>query len=119
MQLGRSCIDAALNSGKTIPSNVTITKIPCMSSINSGFILRAFESNIDGIIFIGCLNDQCQYGQCNGNIDKEIARAGEILNLLGIKEGKITIARLAPFDGKNFIEQLNGFLSLILPRITN
>jgi coenzyme F420-reducing hydrogenase delta subunit len=111
---GWSCIDAALNSGHTIPSNVNIIKIPCMSSVNSGIILRAFESNMDGILFIGCLNEQCHYGQCNGSLDREISKAGQILDLLGIKEGKLQLTKLEPFNGEGFIEQLNRFNSLIL-----
>jgi coenzyme F420-reducing hydrogenase delta subunit len=110
---GWSCIDAALNSGKTIPGNVSITKIPCISGINSGYILRAFESSADAIMVVGCLNEKCQYGQCNGNIDLEITSAAEILSLLGAEKGTILMTRLAAFDGKSFLEQLNEFADSI------
>ncbi|MDD5494096.1 MAG: hypothetical protein PHG36_05425, partial [Dehalococcoidia bacterium] len=54
---------------------------------------------------------QCRYGQFSGNIEVEITKARDILNLLGARSGKIKLSKLAAFDGKGFVEQLQAFIN--------
>jgi coenzyme F420-reducing hydrogenase delta subunit len=76
-------------------------------------MLRAFETGADGIMLVGCQSKQCQYGQCGDNLEKEYKKAGEILKLLGINSKRITLARLAPFDGKGIKDMLNEFITVL------
>ncbi len=107
---GWSCIDSAANEGLGYPASVNIIKLTCLSSLNSGFILKAFENGADGVMLLGCKNQQCQYGQFNESIEKEYNKAKDIIKMLGVKGDRIMLARMEPFDGRGFIEQLNGFL---------
>ncbi|MCX6004935.1 MAG: hydrogenase iron-sulfur subunit [Chloroflexi bacterium] len=115
---GWSCIDAASNAGMKYPASVNIIKLACLSSVNAGFILKAFEFGADGVMLLGCLQQQCQYGQYIENIEIEIAKSKNILNLLGVKSERIKRLKLAAFDGKGFVEQLNTFVNeLVCPTL--
>lgn len=107
---GWSCIDSAANAGLSYPVSVNIIKLTCLSSLNAGFMLKAFEHGADGVMLLGCQNQQCRYGQFDNSIEIECDKAREIIKMLGVKGDRIMLARLAPFDGRGFIEQLNGFI---------
>ncbi|MDD5312091.1 MAG: hydrogenase iron-sulfur subunit [Dehalococcoidia bacterium] len=108
---GWSCIDAASSGGMKYPASVSIIKLTCLSSLNAGSMLKAFELGADGVLLLGCLQQQCRYGQFSGNIEVEITKARDILNLLGARSGKIKLSKLAAFDGKGFVEQLQAFIN--------
>jgi len=108
---GWSCIDAASSAGMKYPASVNIIKLTCLSSLNAGSMLKAFELGADGVLLLGCLQRQCRYGQFSGNIEVEITKARDILNLLGARSGKIKLSKLAAFDGKGFVEQLQAFIN--------
>ncbi|MGA2367041.1 MAG: hydrogenase iron-sulfur subunit [Dehalococcoidia bacterium] len=107
---GWSCIDSAANAGLDYPASVNIIKLTCLSSLNAGFILKSFEHGVDGVMLLGCKNQQCQYGQLGDNIEKEYNKAKDIIKMLGVKGDRIMLARVEPFDGRGFIKQLNGFI---------
>jgi coenzyme F420-reducing hydrogenase delta subunit len=108
---GWSCIDAASNAGLKYPASVNIIKLTCLSSVNAGSILKAFELGADGVLLLGCVQQQCRYGQFSENIEVEINKAKDILNLLGARSGKIKLLKLEAFDGKGFVEQLKAFIN--------
>jgi coenzyme F420-reducing hydrogenase delta subunit len=90
----------------------------CLSSINAGLILKAFELGADGVMLLGCLQQQCRYGQFSENIEVEINKAKDILNLLGVKSNKVKLFKLAAFDGKGFAGQLDTFMNeLVCPTL--
>lgn len=115
---GWSCIDAAANAGLTYPASVAIIRLMCLSSINAGFLLRAFEHGAGGVMLLGCRRLQCEHGQYSDNIEGECTKAGELLELMGLEKNKIAAVKLDPFDGNGFIEQLDK-LSILLASGSN
>ncbi len=103
---GWSCVDAAANAGLSYPLPATVIRLPCLSSINAGLILRAFEYGVDGLMLIGCQEHECQYGQQSKSIDSEFDRALRLLHMLGIDKKRLKLVRLEPFDGEGFINSL-------------
>jgi len=106
---GWSCIDAALQSGLKYSTSVSLIKLSCLSAVNAGFILRAFEYNVDGIMLFGCLRHQCPHGQYYDDNGEELTKAKQMIQLLGINQDRIMLARMGPFDGNSFIRQLDEF----------
>jgi coenzyme F420-reducing hydrogenase delta subunit len=106
---GWSCMDAALQSGLKYPASVSLVKLSCLSAVNSGSILRAFEYDADGVMLIGCLRHQCPYGQYYEDDEGELIKARQMIQLLGIGQDRIRLARIEPFDGNSFIRQLDEF----------
>ncbi|MGA9047987.1 MAG: hydrogenase iron-sulfur subunit [Dehalococcoidia bacterium] len=107
---GWSCIDSAANEGLGYPASVNIIKLTCLSSVNAGFIVKAFEHGVDGVMLLGCNNRKCQYGQFGDNVEIEYNKAKEIIGMLGFKGDRIMLVKMEPFDGTGFIERLNGFI---------
>ncbi len=106
---GWSCIDAAANAGLSYPFSATVIRLSCLSGINVGLILRAFEYGADGLLLIGCQERECQYGRYSRDIDSEFDRAVRLLHMLGIDKKRLKMVHLAPFDGEGFISSLNIF----------
>jgi F420-non-reducing hydrogenase iron-sulfur subunit len=106
---GWSCMDAALQSGLKYPAPASLVKLNCLSALNAGSILRAFEYGADGIMLIGCLRHQCPHGKYYEDSEDELTKAKHMMQLLGIGQDRIRLARIEAFDGNSFIRQLDEF----------
>ncbi len=105
---GWSCIDSAANAGLGFPASVNIIKFTCLSAVNAGLILKAFEHGIEGIMLLGCQNLQCQHGQFGESIERECNKASDIIKVLGVKGDRILVTRMEPFDGRPLSSSLMG-----------
>jgi coenzyme F420-reducing hydrogenase delta subunit len=108
---GWSCIDAATNAGMPYPASVTVIKLPCLSGIDAGLILRALEYGADGVLLLGCKPHECRNGRYGENIEIEFDKARQLLTLLGENSDRVRLARLEAFDGTGFIETVRSFTS--------
>jgi coenzyme F420-reducing hydrogenase delta subunit len=106
---GWSCMDAALQSGLKYPASVSLVKLSCLSAVNAGSILRAFEYDADGVMLMGCLQHQCPHGRYYEDTEIELSNARQMMQLLGIGQDRIRLARIEPFDGSSFVRQLDEF----------
>lgn len=106
---GWSCMDAALQSGLKYPASVSLVKLSCLSALDAGSILRAFEYDADGIMLIGCLRHQCPHGRYYEDNEDELTKAKQMMHMLGIVQDRVRLARIEPFDGDSFIRQLDEF----------
>lgn len=110
---GWSCIDSAAHSGMPYPLPITVLKLPCLSSINAGMILRAVEYGADGVLILGCQPHACNYGNYGNNIDLEFDRSRQIISMLGKNSNMIRLVRLEAFDGSGFIEAVRSFAAAL------
>ena len=108
---GWSCIDAAANAGMPYPASMTVIKLPCLSGVNAGMILRAIEYGADGVLLLGCQPHECRYGRYGENIEIALDKARGLLDLLGQDSDRVRLARLEAFDGGGFIETVKSFSS--------
>jgi len=110
---GWSCIDAAANAGMPYPSPVTVIKLPCLSGIDAGLILRALEYGADGVLLLGCQPHECRHGRYGENIELEFDKARQLLSLLGKNSDRVRLARLEAFDGEGFVETVKSFAAAL------
>jgi len=106
---GWSCIETAANSGLCYPTSVKVVRVSCLSRIHAGLILKAFEFGADGVMLLGCEPGRCHFSVNGEHIINEYERARSILNMLGMRQGKLSLVQLPAFSGHEFVMQVNDF----------
>ena len=102
---GWSCIETATSLGLTYPTSVKVVRVSCLSRVNAGLILKAFEFGAAGVMLLGCEPGECNFGADSEYIVKEYERVQNILEMLGIGKDRLVLAQLPAFDGHQFIGQ--------------
>jgi len=103
---GLSCIETATNLGLSHPASVKVVRVSCLSRIHAGLILKAFEFGAAGVMLLGCEQGKCHFGVDSEYIINEYKKTQDILNMLGIWEGRLALAQIPAFDGREFARQL-------------
>ena len=76
-------------------------------------ILKAFELRADGVMLVGCEPGSCQFGADSACIDREYHKTQDILGMLGIRQERLSLAQLRPFDGYQFVAKITNFINEI------
>lgn len=100
--------DLAGTSRLQMDSNVRIIRLPCTGRIDPLFILKAFERGADGIIVSGCHPADCHYTSGNYHARRRFALFKELVEFLGIPEGRITFSWVSASEGQKWREVVNG-----------
>jgi F420-non-reducing hydrogenase iron-sulfur subunit len=106
---GLSCIESAAQKRFTFPASIKIIRVSCLSRVHTGIILKAFELNAYGVMLLGCDSRNCHFGIEENLITQNIAKAENMLNILGIEKDRLSLTRLAHGDGVGFIKRINQF----------
>jgi F420-non-reducing hydrogenase iron-sulfur subunit len=104
---GWSCIEAATTAALSYPSSVRIVRVNCLSSIDAGLILNAFELGAEGVMLLGCEPGSCHFCNDSSNIVNQYEIAQNLLELLGVQKDRLSLALLPAFDGHQFVDHLN------------
>jgi coenzyme F420-reducing hydrogenase delta subunit len=112
---GWSCLEAAANSGLHYPASVKVIRVSCLSRINSGLILKAFELRADGVMLVGCKAGNCHFCSDNECINQEYEKTRNILELLGMNKDRLAMVQLPAFAGRQFITELAKFSAGVKP----
>jgi len=110
---GWSCIESAANSGFHYPPSVRVVRVSCLSRIHAGLILKAFGFGADGVMLLGCQPGSCHFGTDEVCISNEYEKTRRILQMLGIGETRLTLARLPAFDSGQFKTKITDFMAEI------
>jgi coenzyme F420-reducing hydrogenase delta subunit len=101
---GWSCIEATTNLGFHYPACAKLVKVSCLSRLQAGLILKAFELGAGGIMLLGCEPDACHFGTENKGIMKEYEKARSIMEIMGIGKDRLVLLQLPPYSGQQFAE---------------
>jgi F420-non-reducing hydrogenase iron-sulfur subunit len=110
---GWSCIETAIASGNTYPPSVRTVRVTCLSRIHAGLLLKAFEYGAEGVMLLGCGEEECHFNSDNSLIVKELEKAQSIMAMLGIRRERLGLVQLPAFDGDQFVARLNRFIDEI------
>lgn len=107
---GLSCVEAAARQGLHYPASVRLVRVTCLSRIDRGLMLRAFELGADGVMLLGCEPGKCQFDIDSDLVSRECERARVLLRLLGMNDERLVLARVPRGDGEGFVERIEGFM---------
>ena len=99
--------DLAGTSRLQMDSNVRIVRLPCTGRIDPLFIIKAFERGADGVIVSGCHPADCHYTSGNYHARRRFAFFKELVEFLGLPEGRITFSWVSASEGQKWREVVN------------
>ena len=86
------------------PPNVRIIRVPCSGRIDVGFILRALQGGIDGVLVSGCHPGDCHYQTGNYTARRRLTVLRSILEYVGIERGRVQFSWVSASEGNKFSE---------------
>ena len=106
---GLSCVEAAAEAGLSYPASVSIVRVSCLSRLNGGLILKAFELGADRVMLVGCAPESCNFGMDSTALEQEYENVRRLLALLGLGEERLALYRVSRGDGSGFVKRVNSF----------
>jgi F420-non-reducing hydrogenase iron-sulfur subunit len=86
------------------PANVRVIRVPCSGRISPYVILRCLQHGADGVIVSGCHPGDCHYLSGNYVARRKFALLNNLLEYLGIEEGRVQFAWVSASEGNRFAE---------------
>ena len=84
------------------PPNVRVLRLPCTGKLDTRYILKAFESGVDGVIVAGCLEGGCHFQEGNLRAKKRVALARQVLEEAGFDGQRLEMFNLSSAEGQTF-----------------
>jgi len=110
---GLSSVEAAGQARLSYPASVRVVRINCLSRLNHGMILKAFELGARGVLLIGCEPGRCRFDSDAALVARELEKAKGALRLLGMREERLVMGRVPPGDGAGFVQQVTAFVAVL------
>ena len=95
------------------PPNVRIIRVPCSGRIDVGFILRALQGGIDGVLVSGCHPGDCHYQTGNYTARRRLTVLRSILEHVGIEPGRVQFSWVSASEGNKFSEVMNNVVETV------
>jgi len=105
-----SALESAGQQRLACPPGVRLLRVPCVGRLNSGLILRAFESGADGVLLLGCLPGQCHYETGNERAKELFAETKALAHLLGLAEEQLSLDWVEANDGSALVAKIAAFV---------
>ena len=86
------------------PPNVRVLRLPCTGKLDINYVMKAFESGVDGVIVAGCLEGGCHFQEGNLRAKKRVATARQVLTEAGIEGERLEMFNLSSAMGGTFAE---------------
>lgn len=99
--------DLAGTSRMKYAPNIRIIKVPCTGRIDPLFILKAFEVGADGVLVSGCHPNDCHYRSGNFLARRRWMVFKDMLEFVGIEQGRIHFSWVSAAEGNKFVEVVN------------
>ncbi len=96
--------DAAGATGHHYPESVRLVKVPCTGLVSEMDLLKAFESGVDGVLVMGCLEGQCHHKDGNLRAKRTVAKVQSVLDQIGIGADRIEGHWISASMGSQFAD---------------
>jgi coenzyme F420-reducing hydrogenase delta subunit/heterodisulfide reductase subunit C len=96
--------EADLDYAAHPPPGVTVVHVPCSGRVTPLFITTALQRGFDGVLIVGCKEDECHYKHGNTLEAGRLPLVMNLLDLLGIERERAQFARLGALERARFPE---------------
>jgi coenzyme F420-reducing hydrogenase delta subunit len=99
-------------------TEITIIPLPCSGKIDILYLTKAFEKGADGVMLMTCKEGECRYLEGNLRARKRVEAVEELLEEIGLGNGRTVVIQVDDSGVKKVIQELNTLRSKItaLPR---
>ena len=96
--------DLAGTSRIQYPPNVRIVRVPCSGRVNPIFVIKAFQSGVDGVLVAGCHPGDCHYQSGNYFARRRFALLKRLLEYIGFDNERLHLAWVSAAEGGKFAD---------------
>ncbi|RLF10386.1 MAG: disulfide reductase, partial [Thermoprotei archaeon] len=107
---GYAAADNAGTSKIPYPTNVRIIRMPCSVRVAPTHVLEAFELGADGVLIVGCHEQDCHYRSGRAKANERVSSLKEVLKELGIDPRRLYIEGASATEGKKLAELIRWFV---------
>lgn len=110
--------DLAGTSRISYPPNVRLIRVMCSGMVDPIYVLRAFETGVDGVLVAGCHIGDCYYISGNIRAEERIRTLKRLIHTLGLEDERLRLEWCSTAEGEKFattIKELVGQLKKLGP----
>ena len=86
------------------PPNIRIVRVPCSGRVNPFYIVKSLQEGWDGVLVSGCHPGDCHYLSGNYYARRRFAVLKELLEYVGIEEGRVHFSWVSAGEGQKFAD---------------
>jgi F420-non-reducing hydrogenase iron-sulfur subunit len=105
--------DLAGTSRYKYPANVLILRVLCSGRVDPGFVLKAFEKGMDGVLIAGCHIGDCHYISGNVKAEERVKMIRSLLKTIGIEDKRLRLEWVSASEGKRFAKVIEDFVDTL------
>ena len=95
------------------PPNVLPIRVMCSGRVSPEMILRAFRSDADGVMVLGCHIGDCHYINANHRTVKRITLLQKLLGYAGISSDRLILDWVSSAEAPKFVKVTEDFVKTI------
>lgn len=96
---------------RAYPPTVRPIRVPCLSRLHPGMILKAFEQGASGVMLMGCVPEQCHYDFGARKTEAVFDQAKALIGLLGYEKTRLQLDYVQAGDGTAVAETVCRFIN--------
>lgn len=104
-----SAVESIPGSNLSIPESIDIIKVPCAGRVETVHMLNALRSGADGVVMIGCLEENCYHNIGSRLARGRLARCREILEDISIEPERVEMINTASLSRSILTSKLEQF----------
>jgi len=86
-------------------------RVMCLGRLGPGIILKAFERGAEGVLLLGCPQDEGGYEFGGRRSQEAFAVARDLVHTMGYSDQRLKMDRVAAGDGKAWVHKIQTFLA--------
>ncbi len=103
---GRYILDALGRARTRLPGAALPVQVSCLGRMHPGLVLRALEGGADGVLLLGCPEEDCRYRVSGEKVNKKYTEAQDLAALLGLPPEQVRLLRVAPDETEQVLRAL-------------
>ncbi|MHC1628357.1 MAG: hydrogenase iron-sulfur subunit [Candidatus Nezhaarchaeales archaeon] len=107
---------AADNAGLSklsYPTNIRVIRVPCSVRVSPDHVLEAFKLGADGVMVLGCYEQDCHYRVGRMKANDRIRTLKELLKSVGVNPDRLIIDGASASEGRKIAELVKTFTEKI------
>jgi len=103
---------AADNAGvdrRSYGTATSIVPVGCAGVVSAAAILRAFSSDVDGVLIAACGRGDCHYSNGNESCERVVQATRDLMGLAGLPPQRLRLDLSSDVDGGRFVALLDEF----------
>jgi coenzyme F420-reducing hydrogenase delta subunit len=107
------CYMDVCKSGNTLPHSIYPIKVMCTGRIDPAMVLFAFEKGAEGVVVIGCKENECRYGPGPGQANKMLRAVQRLIHILGLEPERFSTLAYSFDEESRLFEEMDAFAQRI------